>query len=468
MTVQARRLWMPAAILGSVAVGLVAAWSFVLALAFAETLVFVLAYRVAPWSVLVVPVAWAVLGDPVFLGMTGLTSSLTYRALDLWTILGLGVFTLSSLGSSRARRVAGEPAGLGILIFWASFAAAAVLDGVLAPSAPWVGEVRGLLAVGWFFMAASIVRTGQGRQVGRLFGLAILGMIVKGGIYWFMGTGVLDIGNLAGYRAFGSEEATAGLLLLAAGTGAATAGKQAGRWPVYAMVCGTVLLTLSALRAFWLAGALMEIGILAVGALSSARRARRILAALAGLCAVGALFFATIGNGLYEASIAPRLSTLNSPATVLATDTSLGYRLIEWSTVRQAVGSHVLLGRGLGAQHRAVYWYNPGDPALWAELAGYVHNTFLWAFLKAGFLGVAAAVVLYGGFLVQTVRAARRSSSPGLRQVATSLSIAVLALVVVGLFNAHIAVVRYMIIVGLVFGTVAGLSLRDRGVGAPA
>jgi O-antigen ligase len=191
------------------------------------------------------------------------------------------------------------------------------------------------------------------------------------------------------------------------------------------------------------------------------RRAARPMFILIAFAVVAVLLLSTVAQNLYIASIRPRLGTLISPKALLASDDSLGYRLIEWSTVREAVGSRVLFGRGLGAEHRAVYWLNPPDPALWTVLASYVHNSFLWAFLKAGLVGVCSTGILYVGLLAQSLRA-RSASSWITKQIGRSFSVAVLALIGVGFFNAHIASARYMIVVGAAFGMLVGKSLPEK------
>lgn len=120
----------------------------------------------------------------------------------------------------------------------------------------------------------------------------------------------------------------------------------------------------------------------------------------------------------------------------------------------------MLLGAGLGATHRGVLIYDPADLLQQAVLPGYVHNSFLWSYLKAGLLGVAGSVAYYAGTVIEPVRVLRAKPAPLVRDVSLAFVVIALALVFVGLFNALVTSARYEIVVALAFGWYYGFAHR--------
>ena len=457
-TVPDRWFLLPLLGVAACAAGVLTARAPAAGLALGEVLLFALLRRTAEWAVLVVPAAWVLVADSTFLGAAA-PSSLAYNALDLWTLLSFASVVPAFIAGPEARRLRREPGVMAVALFWSCFAAAALGAGLAPGAEGWVAELRSLAAIGWLLVAASVASRGHRRAVHGLCAVVVAGLLLKGLAYWATGRGTMAAGDGSDFRAFGSEEATIGLLALAAGAGAFTGGARS-RWRLPAVSAGGALLLLSALRAYWIAGILVVAGVIAIGLIRAPKTAWRALGALVVAGVVGGLTLLTVGRPFYESTVAGRLPS-GSAQNALANDPSLAYRALEWVTVRQAVGSQVVFGLGLGAEHRAVYWYNPGDPELWASLARYAHNNFLWAFLKAGAFGVAAVAALYIGLFAQCVHAARRSPSDEGRWTASALAVAVIALAGVGLFNAHISETRYMMAVGAVFGALAAGGSRE-------
>jgi hypothetical protein len=412
--------------------------------------------------VLAVPALWAVMADPVFLQLSGASGQNTVtRVLDAWTALALLAALLSASNRRDLRRVISNPAAIGVLLLWLCFGVAQLLGGnQLDPEKYWMGEARALLYAGWTLVILALATSPAAqRWIGRLMAFATALAVGKGLVYWMFGIGIYERAN--GYfRLFGSEEATIGLFALTIGLahlGRADLGKDRTTW-MMALGGGATLLVLSALRAYWGFAILAALLVWLMEAkLGMGRSTRLVVGLLAGMAAIF-LALRTVGQGFYLAAIATRLETLLSGD--LSGDASLGYRLAEVGGVMGAVGNRWLFGAGLGAIQRTVLSIFVGDAALEQTLLRYVHNSFLWAYLKAGLVGVAGVVAYYWGMTAATLRRARADEPPFVEATAVGAFAALIALIGTDLFNAHISSPRYVIIVGFVVAYAATLTVQ--------
>lgn len=436
----------PTLVLGAVAVG-----------------VFVLLWSGPRWGVLVVPVAWMLAGDPVLIQMTGASASRPfYLAMDAWTLLAFFALFVGALrGDTAARQAVRSPIGLGVLALWASFLVSSVLGtGSGASLGTQWADGRGILYAGWLLVASVIFVSTRSRAANIVVGLLAGGVAVKGLVFYLTGIGVKGASYVAGYRAFGSEETTVGLILLAVGL-ALVGNKKVRRSFAYGMFAvGVVIVLLGSLRAYWLASLGVVVALIVLQAVRSPARSVRTVAWLLSALALMVLTLATVARRFYEVAIAKRFVTLAGGARAAQGDISLGYRFIEFATVRQAVGPRVLFGSGLGAIHRGVLIYNPADLFQQNVLSGYVHNSFLWSYLKAGLLGVAGCVAYYAGTIVEPIRVLRSKPRSVLRDISLAFAAVAVGLVFVGLFNALVTSARYQIVVALAFGWYYGLAHR--------
>jgi hypothetical protein len=225
--------------------------------------------------------------------------------------------------------------------------------------------------------------------------------------------------------------------------------RRAGR--VLAVV-GGLIVGIAALRAYWLAGIGVVVALTFAGTLRKPATLVRGVVGLAAAVSVAVGWLMTFGRDFYEASVAGRLTSFVGGGAAAAADPSLTYRTIEFGTVSAAVGKHWLLGNGFGSTHRGVLVWNPAQADLQASLASYVHNSFLWAYLKAGVAGVAAVAIYSLGLVVTAWRRYRSGHSELTRSAGLGLAVAGVGLAFASMFNAHIGSARYGLVVACVWG----------------
>jgi hypothetical protein len=458
-----------AAVVLSVLLGAALVVSPILAFATVGLGLFALAWFGPRWSVLVVPALWMLAGDPVLIQLTGAASSRAfYLAMDAWTLLALAALAVSALmGETSARRAIRSPMGMGVSALWLAFGVAAVFNAGSGVSlgTQWA-DARGLVYAGWLVVASSLFASTRSKGATALVAFTALAVALKGLAFYVSGIGVRGATYVAGYRAFGSEETTVGLILLALGL-ALMGNQSVKRRIAYASFgLGVVIVLLGSLRAYWLASLGVIVAIVVLQALHAPGRSARIVAWLAVVGGVVVLLLATVARRFYDVVIAKRFVTLLGGARAARGDISLGYRFVEFATVREAVGRSVLVGAGLGATHRGVLIYDPADLLQQAVLPGYVHNSFLWSYLKAGLLGVAGCIAYYAGTIVEPIRVIRSGPGPLVRDVSLAFAVVAIALVFVGLFNALITSPRYEIVVALSFGWYYGLAHQGEATNA--
>lgn len=445
----------------AIAAGILVAWQVSWALAITAVIVFILVWLWRPLYVLVLPALWAVMADPVFLQLTGAAGqNVVTRVLDAWTGLAFLAALLTVMNRHQFQRVLGNPASVGVLVLWACFAVAQLLGGnSLDPEKYWQGEARALLYAGWVIVVLALALAPRAtRWLGQL--MAFMGALAvgKGFIYWVLGIGIYVRTN--GYfRLFGSEEATIGLFALAIGLahlGRVDLGKDRTSWALV-FGGGVALLVLSSLRAYWGFAVLAAVLVWIVEArLGMGRSTRLVVGLIAGLGAIF-LILRYLGTGFYSAAIAVRVQTLMSGN--LSGDASLAYRVAEIGAVESAVNGRWLFGAGLGAIQRTALSLFVGDTALEQTLLRYVHNSFLWAYLKAGVVGVAGVVAYYWGMIAASLKGMRSSQPPAVAATAVGVFATLVALIGTDLFNAHIASARYVVIVGFVVAYTVALSM---------
>lgn len=452
------------AVVCSVLLGAAVVVSPTLAFAAVGLGVFLLCWFGPRWGVLVVPAVWMLAGDPVLIQITRAAGSRAfYLAMDAWTVLALGAFFASAfVGDVHARSALRSPLGIGVLVLWGSFGLSALLGqgAGVSISTQW-SDARGLVYAGWLPVASAIFVSSKWKGATTTVMVAAAGVALKGLVFYATGIGLRGASYVAGYRAFGSEETTVGLILLAVGL--ATVGNPAvrRRWSYGAFGVGVVIVLLGSLRAYWLASVGVVLTLVVLQGLRAPGRSLKIMAWLGVAAGAAVLLLATVARRFYEVTIAKRLATVLGGARAAQGDISLGYRFIEFVTVGEAVGRNILFGAGLGATHRGVLIYNPTDLLQQTVLPGYVHNSFLWSYLKAGVVGVIGAVGYYAGTVLEPIRVLRAKPSPLVRDVALAFAVVAVALVFVGLFNALVASARYEIIVALAFGWFFGLAHRE-------
>ncbi len=452
-----------AAVLGAIVLGVALVVYPTLAFAGAGLGLFVLLWFGPRWALLVVPALWMLASDPVLIQMTGAAASRPfYLAMDAWTLLALVAVTVTALtGDEQARQAFRSALGRGVVALWLAFGVAAVLGGGSGADlgTQW-GDARGILYAGWILVAAYLFGSTRSRGAGALVVLTASAVALKGLVFYATGIGLRGASYVAGYRAFGSEETTVGLILLAVGL-AVMGNPEVKRWAAYlSFTVGIVIVLLGSLRAYWLASALVVVVLVAIQVFTSPTRSVRTVAWLAAAGGVVVLALLTVARQFYEVTVAKRLETILGGARAAQGDISLGYRFVEFATVNEAVGRRILLGAGLGATHRGVLIYDPADLLQQAVLPGYVHNSFLWSYLKAGLVGVAGAVAYYAGTIIEPLRTLRKGPSPLVRDVSLAFAVVAGALVFVGLFNALITSARYEIVVALAFGWYYGFARR--------
>ncbi len=168
---------------------------------------------------------------------------------------------------------------------------------------------------------------------------------------------------------------------------------------------GLIALGVSFTRGYWLAAALACV----LAAVMLKGPGRRVLAfgavlVVAGLAGGVAVFSAKFIGVLI--SMADRISTFTSPLRVL----SVQERMAETRAVLALIASSPVLGRGLGTE---VSYMSP--------LLGHVirrpflHNAYLFVWLKTGLVGLVAFLVFYLRGVRMTARAAYGSSDPLVR-----------------------------------------------------
>jgi hypothetical protein len=426
-----------------------------IALALALALFFVIVWRMGRWMVLLPPLFWMLVGDPALLRVAGIGSSrLYYIAMDAWTLFAIIALALGILSNREsARRLFASPLPYGVLALWtAVFLSQAIGGGSGQPFSVVWAEGRGIFYAAWIPISAFVLADERPRRSLLLAELLLFGVLGKGILFYAAGIGLQAADYVAGYRAYGSEEATVGLVALCIGL--SVMGNSAVRRtvPLVLVASGGAILALGALRAHWLAAAAAVALVLAIQLVRSPTRSVRTAAWIAAAVGAGWVALMTVARHFYEVSIAKRLATVLGGVAAARSDISLGYRFVELGTVAQAVGSRWVFGGGLGAQHRGVYIWDPQDVFLQTILPGYVHNSFAWGYLKAGAVGVVAVVGYYASLIAEPVRAFRASRSALVQDVAVGLAVSGVMAPVVALFNALVASPRHQIVFAIVYG----------------
>jgi hypothetical protein len=446
--------------LAAMGLGLMVVWQTPYALAVGGALLFVVLWRTAPRMLLVWPAAWVAFGDSTLLGMLGIRElGVLYVGLDVW-LLGCLIAALAwFIKTGRVAALLQDPVVMGIAGLWGAHAISVFAGGQPLTSTPTtVGAVRALVAVAWYLPFRQAVEDGGGRAVDAIVLLTSIAVALKGLAFWLMGFGALAAAG-GMYRAFGSEEATVGLLLTSWSVAQGGAGNRPGRAVVPILGMGLGILLLCGLRAYWLVAAGVALVVVLVRAVREPGRTARATAI--GVLGAGSaiVWLRSVGEDVYQAVVERRLTSLLGGAAAAQNDPSMAYRAIEVTTVNAAVGRNWLFGKGLSGAHRGVQLWLPDDAATRVALETYVHNSFLWSYLKAGVVGVLGTVAFFVGLLRGSIIRYRILPDGAQRQAVLGFMAAAGGLVVLSMFNAHVAFSRYMIVVG----AAAAWALADRG-----
>jgi len=182
---------------------------------------------------------------------------------------------------------------------------------------------------------------------------------------------------------------------------------------------GLIALGISFTRGYWLAAALACV----IVALVLRGPVRRVVAfaaiMLLGVVGVGVAVFSAKFFGII-ASMAERASTVTSPLQAL----SVQERVAETRSVLEMLRSCWMLGRGLGVE---VSYMSPIKNFVITR--PFLHNAFLFIWLKLGLVGLASFLVFYFRGLRLTVLALARTHSPVIRALlAAGMAVLIAAL----------------------------------------
>jgi len=156
-----------------------------------------------------------------------------------------------------------------------------------------------------------------------------------------------------------------------------------------------VALVLSARRAMW-----VDLGVAAVlVVLVSARVNPRALVATLVVTAVAGVAFVSLTQG--SQAYSQRIETLGSVVTGNVTEEGIRSRQIETAAVWRNIRANAITGIGLTQPYLSNVQFRYQEPT-------YLHNNYLWVWLKFGLLGLAAM-----GFLIwRVLRTAARGARP--------------------------------------------------------
>jgi hypothetical protein len=220
---------------------------------------------------------------------------------------------------------------------------------------------------------------------------------------------------------------------------------------------------ISLTRGYWLglAAGLVFSGLLYAGSGAGARQRWRRLAVSVGLMGACLAFGSVaVANWFGWGSVWTLLGTrlASSSGTTLSSETASNMaRMIEWLTVVRHIQVAPWFGHGLGYSLHVRYPFFPVVSTQW-----FVHQLYLWIWLKQGIAGLLALVfVLYQGLRLG-VRGARRLADGDEAGWCAGAAGATLYIAVLGLTNYPLAQVNSTFLLAFLWGVALALQLPAR------
>jgi hypothetical protein len=241
--------------------------------------------------------------------------------------------------------------------------------------------------------------------------------------------------------------------------------RSPGQSLVLVLLAGAFTLhqVISLTRGYWLglAAGLLFSGLLYAGrGLGAGQRWRR-LGANVGLMGVFLALGATavaiwFGWGNVGALLGTRLAS--SIGTTQSSETASNMsRMIEWWTVVRHIRTAPWFGHGLG------YSFHVHNPFFgWSPTQWFVHELYLWIWLKQGVVGVFALVLVLFEGLRLGVRGTRRLTDGDEAGWCAGAAGATLYIAVLGLTNYPLAQVNSTFLLAFLWGVALALQLPDR------
>jgi hypothetical protein len=241
--------------------------------------------------------------------------------------------------------------------------------------------------------------------------------------------------------------------------------RSPGRGLVLVLLAGVFTLQqiISLTRGYWLglAAGLLFSGLLYVGrGPGVGQRWRRLVVSvgLMGAClALGSVAVAIwFGWGNVGALLGTRLAS--SFGTTQSSETASNMsRMIEWLTVVRHIQTAPWLGHGLGYSFHVRNPFFPVNSAQW-----FVHELYLWIWLKQGVVGVFALVLVLFQGLWLGIRGARRLTDGDEAGWCAGAAGATLYIAVLGLTNYPLAQVNSTFLLAFLWGVALALQTPDR------
>ncbi len=218
-------------------------------------------------------------------------------------------------------------------------------------------------------------------------------------------------------------------------------------------VCGMALVT-TFLRSYWSALVLVLL-LLAVIVRGNERR-KLIGAGLVVVFLVGMTLLVVYSDPgsrigkLVDASM-DRFGTLGRSGTYQGQDGSLNWRVLENNYALSSIGSHPVIGLGMGARYR------PWDSRL--DVRGsdddsrrHIHNGHLWIMLQSGLLGYLSFMWLSVVFLMRGFRFWQGVAKDGMKGVVLGFTLAYVAVLIAAVANSTFMQWRWTPVIGIMMG----------------
>jgi len=330
---------------------------------------------------------------------------LAYAALFVVTLAGWAV---RQAGTEAGKRLVRSPAGASLIVFMGLCVLSIVLVVVYGTSPLW--WLRDLVRFSYlllFFPIAGAARTRRDAIVILASLLAVILYHAGLTITWYAQaihstTALWQLSNqrVAIHEIFAMATLVASYAVFL---------RSQSRWAMLAALfmafIGLTALGVSFTRGYWVAAvfACTIVTFMSKGPVH--RVATFSVLILSGVVAGGVAVFSTKFFGIV-AFMAERASTVSSPLQAL----SVQERIAETRSVLEMLRTSPILGRGLGVE---VSYMSPVKHFVISR--PFLHNAYLFIWLKLGLVGLVAFLVFYFRGLRMTVLAARRASTPVIR-----------------------------------------------------
>jgi hypothetical protein len=421
------------------------------------------------WRPEILVLAYLVLTSSVFRVTRALSFSLGFATVYYTDVLLLLLFGLIAVRwlVERNFKLVRTPLDWPLLIFWCA-ALLSTLIAIIGSALPWqqsLGEVRVVTSYLLFFAVTNLVRDRR-RLVLLVEGLLLLAAGVA-------------VATAAQYLVGSSQSILAGRVAVLATEGQVLSDVTRVIPPgqslmVVAFVAVFTLMVLERVRLIDLPR-FLQLGLLGLGIMITFFRASwgaiALMLALLGFVAnkqerqrfIGWVLVAALSvsmvimvfmlqsesRGLKLAQAAfDRLSTLASSSTYEDPQSSLQWRMFEYSYALPHIWANPIIGLGLGARYR------PLTSKDWAGFDGrpFVHNGHIYILLKTGIFGYLGLMVFLLGVLVRGLRYWRRIPDPYLRGIALAFALTSLAVLLVSILEPYVMTTGWTPVIGVTAG----------------